>query len=137
MNNIINRLKIFFSDRKDVVALYLFGSHAKGLEHERSDVDIALLFERGKEPSLQEHLKLMSELSGLLRKEADVVILNSTDPVLKCQVFRYGTIVLERDRITSRRFVAKSIMEYIDLQYNRGIVERAMYKRLEKGASNG
>jgi len=137
MNKIIEQLKFFFTDRKDVIAVYLFGSQAKGIEHEQSDVDIALLFERGKEPLLQDHLKLMTELSTLLRKEADVIILNSADPILKCQVFRYGTIVLERDRITSRRFVAKSIMEYIDLQYNRGIVERAMYKRLEKGASNG
>lgn len=133
VEKIIEQLRSFFSSREDVVAVYLFGSHAKGTQNEHSDVDIAVLFERLKVPSLQDYLKLVAELSTLLRKETDVIILNNADTVLKCQIFKHGVIVFERDRIASRRFVAQGIMEYIDLSYNRSIAEKAMYKRLEGG----
>jgi predicted nucleotidyltransferase len=41
--NVITTLKSYFKQKPEVVAVYLFGSHAKGDEHRTSNIDIGIL----------------------------------------------------------------------------------------------
>jgi hypothetical protein len=45
------RIRQYFKDKKDVVAVYLFGSYAAGTEGYQSDIDIGIVFD-GKNPEL-------------------------------------------------------------------------------------
>ena len=44
-NNLINKLKAYFEDKSEVIAVYLFGSHAKNKADRSSDVDIGILLD--------------------------------------------------------------------------------------------
>ena len=53
---------------------YLFGSYSDGSFHDRSDVDIALFLD---DYSFDEQLSVSFELSRVLQKDVDLVVLNS------------------------------------------------------------
>src|SRR6056297_1789781 len=60
----------YFQDQSEVVAVYLFGSYAKGKERSASDLDLAVLMERD---ALQTEFSLrkryVQELGRILRKD--------------------------------------------------------------------
>jgi uncharacterized protein len=62
----------------------LFGSFAVGKEHKNSDFDLAIL---GKNDTVsKEILKLYGEFSKIFKKEIDITILNTANPLLLHQV---------------------------------------------------
>ena len=69
----IEKLKNFLENDTNILFAYLFGSFAKGEEHVRSDVDIAVYF---KEESFDEQLRVIYELSKLVKRDVDLVVLN-------------------------------------------------------------
>lgn len=73
-----------------LIAVYLFGSFAKGQERADSDIDLALLAERPI-PSLV-RLELIGKLSTLLGRPCDVVDLGDprTSNFLKLEVLKAG-----------------------------------------------
>lgn len=54
----------YFAPDRRVIAVYLFGSQAKGKAKSASDVDLAVLL--AEKPDFDYRLKAMDELSGLL-----------------------------------------------------------------------
>lgn len=112
-----------------VVAVYLFGSHAKGRATAASDVDIAILFERRKIPDGQTILNLQEELAGRLHvSSVDLVVMNRINPILKYQIFRHGTIVLKKDMKQLNSFRVRSLTDYADVKRMRAPIERAILK---------
>ncbi len=74
------------ADRHGIVLLLQFGSTVTGKSQARSDVDIAVLFDR---PSLalEELGALQAELQALFpERPVDLVVLNRADPLLLKQV---------------------------------------------------
>lgn len=69
-----------------VLAVYLFGSFAEGREHRESDVDLGFLLDRSLYPGERERFDFRvvagSRLIELLRRPADVVVLNDASPEL-------------------------------------------------------
>ena len=67
-NRLIEKIQSYFSDEKDVVAVYLFGSYAQGKARRTSDVDIDIgIFEK-------KQIRYLKELGRLLRKDIHPVI---------------------------------------------------------------
>src|SRR3989344_4460824 len=67
MEEILGKLKKYFSERDDILMAFLFGSQAKGLARSESDIDIAI------------YLKTQSgdmDFERILGKKVDLVILN-------------------------------------------------------------
>jgi predicted nucleotidyltransferase len=82
-------------DRPDVLAAYLFGSHARGAAHSGSDVDVAILFDRQLLPSGRDRATraqaLASELIDATHCNAiDVVVLNDAPAELAVNVLDLG-----------------------------------------------
>lgn len=82
-------LEQFFaaSAGSDVLAAYLFGSHARGTSHAESDVDVAVLLDRDRLPSRAARAaaaeRLTSRLIDVTHCNAiDVVVLNDAPPEL-------------------------------------------------------
>ena len=87
-------LQSYFSKRKEVLCVYLFGSVAAGRENRFSDIDVAVLFDPAMPEAnyTQQQLALMDELSRLLHRDVDVVLLNKASIFLKFQVLRNGKL---------------------------------------------
>jgi predicted nucleotidyltransferase len=73
--------------RYAVRSLALFGSLARGGDHEGSDVDVLVTFEPGRTPGLA-FFALQDELSALLGRPVDLNMPASLSPYFRDQVLR-------------------------------------------------
>lgn len=88
-----------------ILAVYVFGSEGRGEAGPDSDVDVAILLGHRPESTLAaQPYPLADELSGLLARRVDLVVLDSAPPDLVHRVLRDGILVLDRDRSARLRF---------------------------------
>ena len=92
----INRLKDFFTSDDNVSFAYLFGSYARGEEDHRSDVDVAVYL---KEETFDERLRLIHDLSILVKKDVDLVVLNSSKNLFLAENVLHEGIPLKISKI--------------------------------------
>lgn len=113
-----------------VVAIYLFGSVARGQSTPSSDVDLAVLYEVTP-PSTLEGLgfELAHELELAVHRTVDLVVLNRAPADLVHRVLRDGVLVVERDRRRRIEFEVQSRNEYFDLQPIRARYRRTQAER--------
>lgn len=112
-----------------VVAAYLFGSQAKKTATKTSDVDVAILFSSNAVPDAMHVLDIQEELAGRLQvSHVDLVVMNRANPILKYQIYRYGTCVLEKNVKQMRSFRVRSLTEYADVRRMRAPIEQAILK---------
>jgi predicted nucleotidyltransferase len=126
-------LRQFFSTRpRDLVAVYLFGSVARGTAGARSDVDVGVLHARPPPKTLEGlPFSLEEELELRLGIPVQVVILNTAPVDLVHRVLRDGKLLLEQDRSARIAFEVKARNEYFDLE---PILR--LYRRMEKAPSD-
>ncbi len=111
-------LRSFFaSNPGDAVAVYLYGSVARGTAREGSDVDVGVLLEKDPPRTLKGlKLDLEADLESLLEIPVQLVVLNRAPPDLIHRVLRDGKLMLDRDRSRRIRFEVKARNEFFDLQ---------------------
>ena len=116
----LDRIKTTLEDfglrNPEILGVFVYGSWAKGLARESSDVDIAVLVEPSSvdEGSLDLRLRYTVELESTLKKRVDLVLLNEAPPMLRHQIFRNGILIFERDRARVRRFIGDALVEFFD-----------------------
>ncbi len=127
-----SELKSFFATTPgDAVAVYLYGSVARGTAREGSDVDVGVLLEKEPPRALKGlKLDLEADLESLLEVPVQLVVLNRAPTDLIHRVLRDGKLVLDRDRSARIRFEVRSRNEFFDLQpilrqYRRGPERRS------------
>lgn len=74
----------------------LFGSFAKGTAHKNSDIDIAVLGE--KKIDFKKQLRLANKLSTILKKDVDLSIINTANPLLLFQISKHSKIIFGNHR---------------------------------------
>lgn len=115
--NLIKTLKNFFQKKEEVLFCYLFGSLAYQNFLKKSDVDLGVyLDEKKSKDFFEKRLELISETSSLLKKEVDIVILNTAPPFLKYVILKEGKLIFERDKGKRIDFELKAINEYFDFK---------------------
>ena len=103
--------------RSGVVAVYLFGSRARGTATPESDVDIAILYTEPPARSLDDlPLDIEADLERMLGLPVHVVVLNHAPVDLVHRILRDGKLLLEHDRSRRIRFEVKVRNEFFDLQ---------------------
>lgn len=100
------------SQEYDVVAAYLFGSFARQEQDERSDIDIAVIFEDYDIQKLLEFGRKLEERSSTGR-EIDVRPLNSASVVFGFQVLKDGEVIYESSKSKRADFE-----QYIERKYH-------------------
>ena len=76
-NQLSKNIAAYFRNKREVIAVYLFGSYAEGKERPLSDIDIGILLDRMEHSTIKEvKNKFIVELSRILRKDIHLVILN-------------------------------------------------------------
>jgi len=113
-----SELRSFFaSNPGDAVAVYLYGSVARGTAREGSDVDVGVLLENDPPRTLRGlKLDLEADLESLLEISVQLVVLNRAPPDLIHRILRDGKLVLDRNRSMRIRFEVKARNEFFDLQ---------------------
>lgn len=122
----------YFVRHKDVVCVYLFGSTVSGKMHSSSDVDIAVLLEQSLPQTeySRRNLLLMDDLSQIMNKDIDIVILNNANCFLKYQIIKNGFRIYEHRK--NRKFEARAIVEYFDFLPIRQRLEQAFIRHIRE-----
>ena len=135
---LIAALKRYFAEQPDVVAAYLFGSHAAGKAHPGSDVDTAvLLSEEDSFARFERRLRLIDEVSDLCGREADVIVLNDAPPLLQHQVLKHGQLLFERDRTARVAFEVRAGKIYADLKPMRRFFQHILFHEIKEAGLGG
>lgn len=125
-----DRVKTIFDEIPAAVAVYVFGSVARGSAGPRSDVDVGVLMDEPPPSTLMgPRLSIEGRLEQALGRPVDVIILNSAPADLVHRVLRDGELVLERDRGRRIRFEVARRNEYFDLQPLRDAYRRMAARR--------
>lgn len=131
----LSALRTRLSAFPEVVAVYLFGSAARGTRGKRSDVDIAVLTRaegtsRRRSRSLVEYVQAACDALGT--DNVDVVLLHRAPIALRHEVFREGKPLLVRDPEALVRFRLESSRKYLDTIPLRRMFEEAYFRRVRR-----
>ncbi|MFQ5771020.1 MAG: nucleotidyltransferase domain-containing protein, partial [bacterium] len=110
------KLTTYFSKQTEVIAVYLFGSYAKGCSRANSDMDLAVLCDSdyGKEELFRLELKYFRELSKIIAKNLDIVLLNQAGELLVYEIVSKGRLIYQRNPRKRVDFEARRISDYLE-----------------------
>lgn len=112
-----------------LIALYRFGSQAKGTARPDSDIDLAVLA-RDPIPNMR-RFELAQELATQLHRDVDLVDLRTASTVMRMQVLSTGTCLDAPEEPARREFEMYAYADYARLNEERrelvkGITERGL-----------
>ena len=103
------------------VAVYAFGSRARGDAMRDSDFDVAILAARPLEPLFR--WELAQELAAMVHASVDLVDLRRCSTVMRIRVLTDGRLLFDGDRPKRELFEATTLSEYARLnEERRGIL---------------
>ena len=89
LNHRLSKIVETIKSHPDVVAIYLFGSYAKGEQTPMSDVDIAVILDK---PTSESE----ADVGSMATPEIDVVLFHRLPLHIKFEVFKHGKELCER-----------------------------------------
>lgn len=116
----------YFLDKKPKL-IYLFGSYAKNINRDESDIDIAVLLETPMES--MEKYKYKMELVDLLGKEVDLIDLADANIILKHQIVTTGKNLFCRTKLEKDEFKYGVISCYYQYKEDIDVVKKSIKKR--------
>jgi len=130
LNSLTREAVDVFEAETQVILAYLFGSRARGIETPRSDTDIAILLSEVPKNLLELYLYLIDKLSIALGNEIDLIILNTSPPLLKHQVIKHGRAIYCREEKARVEFESRAEKEYLDFKIYRDRYDKALIKEI-------
>jgi predicted nucleotidyltransferase len=82
--------------KNDILFMAIFGSFAKGKQNKKSDIDIAIEFERNSEKSLLDLVRIENELREIFKRKIDLGIFSSLSPYVIEDVKREMRVIYEK-----------------------------------------
>lgn len=138
MTNLKKTINDYFKNRKEVIAVYLFGSHASGHERPFSDVDIGVILEH---PDMDRSAALQGEytlgLGRTTRKDVHTVILNTASEVLLKQVFAKGFCLLVNHDHAFKHFKMIRYSMIADFGYYLNMAQAGFQRKMMESQPNG
>ncbi|MCL4514046.1 MAG: nucleotidyltransferase domain-containing protein [Firmicutes bacterium] len=123
------KLKTFFANQPDILAVYLFGSYGTEFQTPDSDVDFAVLFSPGAKIDLMAEMSLLGRMSMILGEDRlDLVNLNIVPLRLQYKVISTGRLIYEQDYIQTCDFVEEVFLRYQDYGIDRFFLIRNTIK---------
>lgn len=110
-----------------LIALYRFGSQAKGTALPDSDIDLAVLA-RDPIPNIR-RFEIAQELAAQLHRDVDLVDLRTASTVMRMQVLSTGTCLAGPDDPARREFEMYAYADYARLNEERREILNDVRKR--------
>ncbi len=125
----------YFRGKKGVIAVYLYGSIVTGKNVMNSDVDIALLTAPYKDliEGQRARVRYQTEISGLIRREVDLVFLQEAGELLSFQILSRGQVIVETDKEIHRSFKAFRLIKCLDFKFLEDRMKRGMITAMKGG----
>jgi len=130
-SDLIDNIERYFIDRPEAVAVYLFGSYARGREKRFSDIDLGVLLEPemlSKQSDLER--AYLVELGRVLRKDCHIVIMNNAGEGILTQIFRHGKCVFLRKPEVLSRFKMVTYAMIAEFGFNRNLMEKGFLSKI-------
>ena len=112
-------IQIVIEQIPSVLAVYLFGSHAAGVDTENSDVDIAFLTPFDYRINPIEIHQVQTQLEVALRKDVDFIHLNQSSTVFQFEITTTATHLYVKDASLVLQYEALVLSMYQRLQEER------------------
>lgn len=82
--------------KNDIVFMAVFGSFVRGEQNRKSDIDIAIEFERNSGKSLLDLVRIENELKKIFKRKVDLGIFSSLNPHIIEDVKKEMQIIYEK-----------------------------------------
>jgi predicted nucleotidyltransferase len=82
--------------KNEIVFMAIFGSFARGEQKKKSDIDIAIEFEKGSQKSLLDLVRIENELRKVFKRKVDLGIFSSLNPYIIEYVKKEMRIIYEK-----------------------------------------
>ncbi|MCL6639677.1 MAG: nucleotidyltransferase domain-containing protein [Firmicutes bacterium] len=132
----LNGIIEYFNRETGIDAVYLFGSGAKGTMREKSDIDLAVLFNPAAGNKLSRFDRLLAmagDLESMSGRHVDVVDIREVPPVLQHQILKHGRCIVEKDGKSRISFEVDSRRRYFDMKRVYYARNRAILALLKEG----
>lgn len=130
---IITKLHAIFSKEKKILAVYLFGSQARGVARKESDLDLAFMVSNRNNISEREIIKkIYQDISLPSNLDVSCVDLSSS-PLFLHQIIKNGICIYEKNPYERTHIEATILNIYFDNQHIRNIYQHYLKKSLESG----
>lgn len=102
-----------------VVTAYIFGSEAKGVAGVLSDIDVAVFIRTDvkKADRFDLRLRLSNDMSAVMGKRVDLVVLNDSPIQLSYEIIRHGKLLFCSDRPAKVDMELDILSRYLDRRY--------------------
>ncbi len=110
-----------------LIAVYLFGSAARGQRRQESDVDVAVLATHPLAPETR--WALQERLADQLHSDVDLVDLRVASTVMRAQVLASDRVLYETDTNVRQRFEMHALSMYADLNETRAAILKDIHRR--------
>ena len=132
--SIRKKIKSYFSKRREVLAVYLFGSQATGAVKAWSDVDVGVLIHpEFKKRASELEFKYRFDLEKILESDVDIAVLNGADLFLVQQILTKGIRVFVRGVKRAEELTLHLLKLSWDFMPLKRVFDDAAQKRLEHG----
>ncbi len=126
ISDMVKKLKETLTMHSDIVLVFLFGSFVRGDITSFSDLDIAIYFTGTVD--FYRINDLREDISEMLGIEVDIVVLNTASSVIKMQVLKKGTLLINKDQRAYNEFFVNTVKEYDDLKRTRKEIEEKILR---------
>lgn len=110
----------------DPGSIVMFGSFAKGMNREDSDLDLAYIA-RQTRPNAYERFRIASTLADAVGREVDLIDFEQASPVLQAQIISDGVLLHDGEPDKRQQLFMRSLKEYAMLNEERSeIIEKRM-----------
>lgn len=117
----------FLIDRLNPEFIVLFGSFARGIHHDRSDVDLAF-YAPNSNFSVYDIFLLAQELEELLGRKVDLIDIEMVSTVFKAQIFGYGMPIFVKDGNELDRYRMNALSMYTVLNEDRKVILKQIHE---------
>ena len=105
-----------YTAKPGVVAVYLFGSVARGTARPDSDVDVGVVYDSPPPSQLMaQPFDDEAALAARLGRSVQIVVMNEAPPDLGHRILRDGVLVIDANKSRRIAFEVRARNEYFDL----------------------
>ncbi len=116
-----NKLEPVFK-KYPILFAYLFGSYAKARVRKKSDVDIAVFFDRRIQEKQRDSLRgeIRESVAHILKKydQIDIVALNDVYPLLEKEIIYNGKLIYSKDDAAQAHYQARAVSRWLDYKWH-------------------